>query len=61
MAGNCLFICLSYMAHFVLKFAEISSTAKLFLDNDDTAIHLLQTWHVSYDEWEKLYGAPATK
>ncbi|EJL81231.1 hypothetical protein PMI16_04837 [Herbaspirillum sp. CF444] len=56
MARFCVQICLFYMTHFLVKFSQISSTAKQFLNNDTAAISLIQKWHISSDDWNKLYS-----
>lgn len=55
MAQPCLGMCLFYMAHFLVNFAQVSSTAKQFLKTDAAAIRLLNMWHISSDDWAKVY------
>lgn len=56
MAKTCLHMSLFYTAHFVANFAKISSTAQQFLSSDDAAKKLLKTWHISSEDWTKIYA-----
>ena len=56
MAHACLQMSLFYTAHFVANFAKMSATAELFISKDESAKRLLNTWHITRDDWAKIYA-----
>lgn len=56
MAQTCLQMSLFYTAHFVVNFAKISTTAALFISGDEAAKTLLKTWHITSEDWTKIYA-----
>lgn len=56
MAQACLQMCLFYTAHFVANFSKISPTAALFIHSNESAKQLLNTWHITREDWEKIYA-----
>lgn len=56
MAQACLQMSLFYTAHFVANFSKISSTAALFIGGNEHAKRLLNTWHITREDWEKIYA-----
>jgi regulator of RNase E activity RraB len=57
MARACLCMCLFYTAHFVVTFSKISSSAALYLSKDETAIKLIEKWHITVESWQEVYAA----
>lgn len=56
MACFCLQTCLFYTAHFLVQFAKNSPSASHYLANDPGAKNLIDTWHITADNWDKLYS-----
>jgi len=47
---------LFYTAHFVANFSKIFPAAALFISSDKSVQRLLKTWHITRDDWAKIYA-----
>lgn len=56
MAQTCLQMSLFYTAHFVVNFSKISDSAALFISSDEVAKKLLKLWHITSEDWAKIYA-----
>jgi len=56
MAQTCVQMSLFYTAHFVVNFSKISASAALFISSDDAAKKFLKLWHITSEDWAKIYA-----